>query len=94
MPGATMILTSSISPASKNPPQICPPPTIVGVAGITEQSTILDYEPTLSGKVYLIRLADGTSAALRLTNFMNDAAVKGFMTIDYLYPCLLYTSSW
>ena len=41
---------------------------------------------TLSGKVYLLRLADGTFAALRLMNFMNDAAVKGFMTIDYLYP--------
>ena len=41
---------------------------------------------TLSGKVYLLRLTDGTCAALRLTNFMNDAAVKGFMTIDYLYP--------
>lgn len=41
---------------------------------------------TLSDKVYLLRLADGTFAALRLTNFMNDSAVKGFMTIDYLYP--------
>ncbi len=41
---------------------------------------------TLSAKVYLLRLGDGTYAALRLTNFMNDAAVKGFMTIDYLYP--------
>ena len=41
---------------------------------------------TLSGRVYLLRLADGTHAALRLTNFMNDAAVKGFMTIDYRYP--------
>lgn len=41
---------------------------------------------TLSGKVYLLRLTDGTFAALRLMNFMNDAAVKGFMTIDYLYP--------
>ena len=41
---------------------------------------------TLSGKIYLLRLADGTFAALRLMNFMNDAAVKGFMTIDYLYP--------
>ena len=41
---------------------------------------------TLSGKVYLLRLADGTFAALRLMNFMNDAAVKGFITIDYLYP--------
>ncbi len=41
---------------------------------------------TLSGKIYLLRLPDGTCAALRLTDFMNDAAVKGFMTIDYLYP--------
>lgn len=41
---------------------------------------------TLSGKTYLLRLSDGTYAALRLANFMNDAAVKGFMTIDYQYP--------
>lgn len=41
---------------------------------------------TLSGKIYLLRLKDGTFAALRLANFMNDAAVKGYMTIDYLYP--------
>lgn len=44
---------------------------------------------TLSGTVYLLRMSDGTHAALRLTNFMNDAAVKGFMTIDYLYPVQL-----
>ena len=41
---------------------------------------------TLSGKIYLLRLKDGTCAALRLVNFMNDAAIKGYMTIDYLYP--------
>lgn len=41
---------------------------------------------TLSGKIYLLRLKDGSYAALRLTDFMNDAAVKGFMTIDYVYP--------
>lgn len=44
---------------------------------------------TLSGKVYILRLTDGTYAALRLRNYMNDAAVKGFMTIDYLYPVQL-----
>ena len=44
---------------------------------------------TLSGKVYLLRLPDGTCAALRLTNFMSPAAIKGFMTIDYLYPVQL-----
>lgn len=44
---------------------------------------------TLSGKVYILRLSDDTYAALRLSNFMNDAAVKGFMTIDYLYPVQL-----
>lgn len=41
---------------------------------------------TLSGRVYLLRLTDGTFAALRLRNFMDAAAVKGYMTIDYLYP--------
>lgn len=41
---------------------------------------------TLSGKVYVLQSSDGRYAALRLANFMNDAAVKGFMTIDYVYP--------
>lgn len=41
---------------------------------------------TLSKKVYVLELPDGTYAALRLTDFMNDAAVKGYMTIDYQYP--------
>lgn len=44
---------------------------------------------TLSGTVYMLRLSDGTHAALRLTNFMNDSAIKGFMTIEYLYPAQL-----
>lgn len=41
---------------------------------------------TLSNKVYMIRLKDGTYAAVRLTNYMNGKGVKGFMTIDYIYP--------
>lgn len=41
---------------------------------------------TLSGKIYVLRLADGTHAALRLVDFMNDAAEKGYLTVDYLYP--------
>jgi hypothetical protein len=41
---------------------------------------------TLSGKIYLIRLSDGTVAALRLSNFMNAASVKGYLTIEYRYP--------
>lgn len=44
---------------------------------------------TLSGKIYLLRLSDGSYAALRLSNYMSDAAIKGFMTIDYLYPVRL-----
>lgn len=43
----------------------------------------------LSGRIYLLRFSDGTYAALRLTNFMDDSAIKGFMTIDYLYPAQL-----
>ena len=44
---------------------------------------------TLSGKIYLLKLSDGSCAAIRLSNYMSDAAIKGFMTIDYLYPVQL-----
>lgn len=44
---------------------------------------------TLSGMIYLLRLSDGTYAALKLCNFMNDDGLKGYMTIDYLYPVSL-----
>ncbi|WP_019540215.1 HmuY family protein [Proteiniphilum acetatigenes] len=42
------------------------------------------YNP--SNKVYVIRLKDNTVAAVRLRNFMNASGVKGYMTIDYIYP--------
>lgn len=41
---------------------------------------------TLSNKTYLVRLKDGTVAALRLRDFMNEVSIKGYMTIEYLYP--------
>lgn len=41
---------------------------------------------TLSEKVYILKLQDGTFAALKLSDFMNTSGIKGFMTIDYLYP--------
>ena len=41
---------------------------------------------TLSKKVYLLKTKEGKYAALYLSNYMNDALKKGFMTIDYIYP--------
>lgn len=41
---------------------------------------------TASKRIYVLRLQDGTAAALRLTGYMDDAGVKGILTIDYLYP--------
>lgn len=41
---------------------------------------------TLSNKVYLVRFSDGTVAAVKLSDFMNKSLVKGYMTIDYVYP--------
>lgn len=39
-----------------------------------------------SRRVYLLRLADGTMAALRLRSYMSEAGTKGFLTIDVRYP--------
>lgn len=41
---------------------------------------------SMSGKVYILKMRDGRMAALRLSNYMDESKVKGFMTIDYLYP--------
>ena len=41
---------------------------------------------TPSNKVYVVRLADGSQAAIRLDNYMDASGVKGYMTIQYLYP--------
>lgn len=41
---------------------------------------------TPSNKVYVVRLADGTRAAVRLADFMDASGVKGFLTIEYRYP--------
>lgn len=37
-------------------------------------------------KVYILKNSDGSHAAIKLVNYMNDSKVKGFMTIDYIYP--------
>ncbi len=41
---------------------------------------------TPSYKVYLLRLADETIVALRLANYTNANGVKGYLTIEYVYP--------
>lgn len=41
---------------------------------------------TLSNKVYILKLKDGTHAAIRLSDFKNASMVKGFMKIEYIYP--------
>lgn len=41
---------------------------------------------TPSEKVYIIFLRDGKRAAVKLHDYMNSAGVKGFMSIQYVYP--------
>ena len=41
---------------------------------------------SMNNKVFVVKLKDGTSAALQLSNYMNDKYEKGFLTIKYVYP--------
>lgn len=41
---------------------------------------------TLSRKVYVVKLKDETSLAVRLSNYMDASGTKGYMTIEYIYP--------
>ncbi len=40
----------------------------------------------VSGHVCLLRMKDGTVAALFLDNYMNEKGKKGYLTISYIYP--------
>lgn len=39
-----------------------------------------------SRKVYVLRMKDGTYAALRLVDYMSDRGTKGYLTIEVKYP--------
>ena len=41
---------------------------------------------TMSGKIYVLRLQDGTHAAIHLLGYANEQNTKGYMTFEYLYP--------
>lgn len=41
---------------------------------------------TMDNQVFVLRLADGTYAALQLHNYISDAGVKCCLTINYKYP--------
>ena len=41
---------------------------------------------TLSNRVYLVKMKDGSVAALLLKDFRNKKFDKGYLTIDYIYP--------
>lgn len=40
----------------------------------------------MSRKVYVLRLADGTYAAILFTDFSDATGVKGYISFDYIYP--------
>lgn len=39
-----------------------------------------------TGRVYVLRLASGELAALKMRSYMSDSGTKGFLTIDIAYP--------
>lgn len=41
---------------------------------------------SMSKKVYVLKMKDGEYAALKLSNYMNSSGIKGYMTVDYIYP--------
>ncbi|KWW29711.1 MAG: hypothetical protein AUK63_1311 [bacterium P3] len=41
---------------------------------------------TLSRKVYIVQMEDGTLAALFFSDYVNEKAAKGYITIQYRYP--------
>lgn len=53
---------------------------------VTMDMTIPPPVYSASKKVYLLRMKDGSCAALLLKDYMSDSGTKGFLTIDVKYP--------
>ena len=53
---------------------------------MTLDTTVMPPAYETSGKVYVIRMADGTYAAVLFTDYMNAAGATGHISFDYLYP--------
>ena len=58
--------------------------TLSGWLNVDTSSMPPTYTP--SNKIYVVRMRDGSKAAVRLANFMDASGTKGYMTIEYLYP--------
>ena len=44
---------------------------------------------TMTKNIYLIRLKDGSYAAVRFTNYMDAKSIKGYISFDYVSPITL-----
>lgn len=53
---------------------------------VTVDTSNMPPSYSMNPNVYILELADKTHAALQLVNFMDSEGVKGFMTVDYIYP--------
>mgnify|MGYP004623850459 CR=1 FL=1 len=51
---------------------------------ITDMSSLLLF--SLNNHVFILRLKDGTYAAIQLENYLSPKGVKCWMTINYKYP--------
>ena len=69
---------------------------IIGNQGIKVNRTLSKWltveippmPPTfvLNNHIFILRLSDGTYAALQLENYQNEMGVKCILTINYIYP--------
>lgn len=58
---------------------------------VITQWAVMDFStppPTYSssGDVYILRMADGSEAALQMRTYMSPRGTKGYLTIDIIYP--------
>lgn len=64
------------------------PSNVNDVVGRWISSSGMPPTYTTSGKVYVIRLADGSDVALHFDNYMSNDGTKGYITCSYDYPLM------
>lgn len=82
----TYMAPPSMDPNAPAEQRLDVPANLVLSKWLEVQMTSIPPKYNMLDRAFVVRTASGKHAAVKFTNYMNDKAVKGYASFDYVYP--------
>jgi HmuY protein len=82
----TYMAPPSMDPSAPAEQRLEVPANLVLSKWLEVQMSTIPPKYVILDKAFVVRTASGKHAAIKFTNYMNDKAVKGYASFDYVYP--------